>query len=116
MKKKKIIISIIMILLGIVLLIYLINDTQKNNKEENKLIGKWTTDGVTIYTFNEDKTGTLKVSLGEYDFNYKIEEDNKLFIDFKDEKSEDTKYIYSFKDKKLILKSTNGTFNFTKTK
>ena len=55
------------------------------------------------------------MSKGEYKFNYKIE-DNKLYIDFANEKSEDTTYTYSLKKEKLTLKSKNGTFVFKKQK
>ena len=92
------------------MLIYLIRDI--NNKEEtNSIIGEWTTDGVTIYEFNKDNTGKLKVSLGEYDFDYIIKED-KISIDFINEKSEDSEYTYTLNKDKLVLKGKNGTFNF----
>lgn len=115
MKKKKIIISILMILLGVAILVYLINSKKNNTNEIDYIIGEWTTDGVTIYKFNEDTTGSLKVSLGEYDFDYKIE-DNKLYIDFKNEKSEDSEYTYSISKDKLTLKGKNGEFEFKRNK
>lgn len=116
MKKKKIITSIIMILVGVSLLLYLLFGSNGIiNSKKNPLIGTWTTDGVTKYKFNEDNTGALIVSLGEYKFKYTREKD-ELFIDFENEKSEDTKYTYTLKDNKLTLKSVNGTFNFKKEK
>ena len=106
--KKISLIIILIIIIAIILFIIF-------KKDKDKLIGSWTTDGVTIYEFNNDNTGYLKVSLGKHEFTYKIEDD-KLFIDFKNEKSTDSEYTYSFKDGKLILKGRNGTFTFTKNK
>ncbi len=108
-KKTRIIIPIIMILAGIIMLIYLLTNNNSNNEET--LIGEWTTDGVTIYEFYKDNTGKLKTSLSEYDFKYKIEE-NKLSIDFKNEKSEDSEYTYKLTKDKLVLEGKNGKFNF----
>ena len=82
-------------------------------KEKNKFIGTWTTDGVTTYKFNKDKTGVLILPLSEYEFIYSLK-DNTIFIDFDNAKSEDSKYDYSFKDGKLILENENGKFIFTK--
>lgn len=108
--KKKIVISLIIILIVVSLVVLLIS---MNNSPKKKIIGAWTTDGVTTYIFNKDNTGALKVSLSEYSFTYKIDKNN-LYIDFEKEKIEDSEYEYSFDDNKLILKGANGTFTFIK--
>jgi len=106
LKNKNIIILIILF----ILIIFLIKNIFSN---KNKFIGSWTTDGVTIYEFKKDNTGTLKVSLTEYNFDYKVEK-NKIFIDFENEKSHDSEYIYSFQGDKLVLEGANGKFTFIK--
>ena len=109
--KKKIIIMSILVVLGLILLVVLILGIKKPSK--NDLVGTWTTDGVTIYKFNKDKTGELIVSLGSYEFTYKVTE-GTLAIDFKEERLTDSEYTYTFEDNKLILKGDNGTFTFIK--
>ena len=100
-------ISIVLVIIVIVLYLTLIKDKDSNNS----IVGKWTTDGVTVYKFNKDNTGYLIVPLAKYKFNYK-KDDNKLFIDFENKKSKDIEYNYSFKDDKLILSGENGEFIF----
>lgn len=78
-----------------------------------KIVGSWTTDGITVYTFNKDNTGLLSVSLTDYEFTYKIEE-NKLYIDFENERSVDSTYEFNLDGDKLTLKGERGTFLFTK--
>ena len=113
-KKKKTINKLILILcliIAIAIIIILIPKKQKN--ANNKLIGEWTTDGVTKYKFEENNKGYLIVPLSKYKFNYKIEK-NKLYIDFENKKSTDYDYTYSIKNKKLVLKGINGEFVFKK--
>ena len=111
--KKKVRIFIVMFLLLTIAVsssLFLLSKTPKA-----KIVGSWTTDGVTIYKFNRNNTGSLIVSLKEYDFKYKINKDT-LEIDFKNEKSTDSKYTYTFKDKKLLLEGDNGSFTFIRKK
>lgn len=112
-KLIKILSSICLVLLIIIIIIIISLVNRKESKSNNELIGKWTTDGVTIYEFKKDNTGFLIVPLSEYKFNYKIE-GKKLLIDFENEKSIDSKYTYSIKNGKLILKGSNGNFTFKK--
>ena len=115
-KKRKLkiipILTTILIILAIILIIIL-STHKKSTTNKNLLIGSWTTDNITIYKFNENNTGSLKLPLSEYKFTYKTK-DNKLMIDFENEKSEDSTYTYTLKDNKLILKNSNGTFKFKK--
>ena len=101
-------ILIVIVIIAIIILLLGLNKTSKQS-----IIGTWTTDGVTIYKFNKNNTGSLIVSLKEYEFTYKINDDT-LEIDFKNEKSEDSKYKYTFEDNKLILNGDNGKFTFIK--
>ena len=117
-KYKKIIniLTIILIILIVITLCISISIKKKNkNDVKETIIGKWTTDEVTVYQFNKDNTGMLIVPLSEYKFTYKIK-DNKLSIDFQNEKSEDSEYTYSLEKNKLILKGQNGTFTFKRKK
>ena len=110
LKTKKILIFVFILIIIAVALILIFK--QKNNINK-KFVGTWTTDGVTVYEFKKDGTGALKVSLGEYEFEYEIKDD-KLYIDFKSTKAEDSEYTYEFKDGKLILTGKYGVFTFTK--
>lgn len=117
-KKEKKIILFLFFIVVIVLITCLIVFIPKltGNSVGKKLIGTWTTDGITIYEFKTDGIGALKLPLSEYEFSYKIE-GNNLFIDYKNEKSIDSSYEISFENKKLILKGinkTSGTYTFTK--
>lgn len=102
---------IILILIVSLAIVILLLNTKKTPKKS--IVGTWTTDGVTTYKFNNDNTGRLIVSLAEYEFTYKIT-DNKLDIDFKNEKFTDPQYTYYFEDHKLVLNGDNGTFTFIK--
>ncbi|MEE3342926.1 MAG: DUF5640 domain-containing protein [Bacilli bacterium] len=116
-KQKQVKRIIILVLIILIVLSFSIIAILKTKKKENNnpLIGKWTTDNVTVYIFNKDNTGELKVPLSTYKFNYKINKNN-LYIDFANEKSEDTKYTYNFENGRLILESKNGKFIFHKQK
>ena len=109
--KKRIIVPMIIIIIGIiatlVVIIYLKNDMNR------LIIGTWTTPGGTLYTFNKDGAGLMKVPLNEYSFTYKIE-DGKLLIDFKDKNVFDPTYEYSMNKNVLTLKGEKGTFTFRK--
>ena len=91
--KKKITIMFVLILIVLCLIIVLL--LGKKDSPKKSIIGTWTTDGVTIYKFNKDKTGALVVPLHEYKFNYVLKDDT-LSIDFENENSEDTTYTYHF--------------------
>ncbi len=107
--KKNVILCIVLII-GIILVMLGIF---KVINSKNKLIGSWTTDGVTVYEFNKNGKGKLILPLAEYEFNYKTKS-NKLSIDFINDKSEDSDYTYSFKMKKLVLEGEKGVFIFSK--
>ncbi len=110
-KKTKLLLPLCIAVVIIIAIVISIPLFKKITTKKDPIIGSWTTDGVTIYTFNEDNTGVLKVSLSEYEFTYTKDKES-IFIDFKNERSEDVKYTYTLKDDKLVLKSVNGTFNF----
>ena len=112
-KLKKKFLIIVTSLFALVAIISLIMILKKPSAP--KIVGSWTTDGVTIYRFNKDNTGSLIVSLSEYEFTYKID-DNKIYIDFDNERSVDSTYEYTLEKDKLTLKGERGTFVFTKTK
>ena len=115
MKIKKFNLFILLLIIFVVSLFsFIIIFGRKNtieNKYSNKIKGEWTTDGVTVYNFNDDNTGEMILPLSKYKFDYVIKKDT-LFIDFVNKKSEDIKYTYSFEDNKLILESNNGKFVF----
>lgn len=114
--QKKIIRSILIISIVIIILIILKAILFKQ-KDDSKLeiYGTWTTDGVTTYKFNKNKTGALILPLNKYEFTYKIKDDN-LEIDFKSKKAKDAKYKYYFEKKQLVLEGENGKFIFIRKK
>ena len=107
---KKYIISIIIILV-IILSIFIYS--RNNKSQDNRFIGTWISYGGTIYEFNKDNTGIMKLPLSEYKFKYKID-DNILIIDFENENAIDTEYKFSFDNNKLILENENVIFNLSK--
>ena len=109
-KRKLLFLIIIIIIVVAVLFLY-----PKKQDTNNKLLGIWTTDGVTKYKFNDDYTGELILPINKYKFTYELEDD-KLSIDFENEKSEDSKYTYYFETDKLVLEGDNGKFIFKKNK
>ncbi len=87
-----------------------LKEAQTQNKMERSLIGTWTTDGYTIYSFEKNGRGALKLPTEEYPFKYIIHT-NKLYIDFENEKSMDLNYEYSFDENgKLVLKGIKESF------
>ena len=112
-KKKNIKLVFLLLIIFIISLIVFSIIFKKDNKYSDKIFGKWTTDEVTVYKFNDDNTGELILPLSKYKFNYEIKKDS-LFIDFEDSKSEDINYTYTIKDNKLYLKGKNGEFKFKK--
>jgi len=109
-RAKVTIVSIAIIIILVMLLFFLLNRKPKLSKV---LIGSWITPGGTIYIFNKDNTGKMKVPLNDYPFTYKIE-DNKLSIDYEEKSAFDPVYECTIKDDKLIFKGDNGTFTFKK--
>ena len=110
--KKNLVVMVCLLIIVLIGLIFVIKALTRN---KNELVGMWTTDGNTVYQFDEDYTGKLIVPLSEYKFTYKVDGD-KLTIDFENnEKSTDVDCNYSIKDGKLILENFNGnTYTFTR--
>ena len=112
MKLKRKTIIIIGVVIAIIMLVsgYLL----LSNKGKNKIIGFWTIDDYTNYEFLENNKGNLVLPHKTMEFTYKIKDD-KIFIDFKDEKAIDKSYEYNFNGKDLIIKdSNNNVFDLKK--
>lgn len=106
-KKSKMFLSIIIII--ILITIFIINKEKIfMNFGSNKIRGTWTTDGVTIYKFDNNGKGSLITSLSKYDFSYKIN-DNKIYIDFENEKAIDSSFEFSIKEDTLTIKGIDET-------
>lgn len=80
--------------------------TQKA-KKSNDLIGSWSLDDVTIYSFEGNGHGEMNLPLNTYEFSYVAEED-KIKIDFTDDNAEDREYSYMVSGDTLILTDANG--------
>ena len=118
--KKINIILLIIIIIGLVLIVcFLIfapkfKENQEGKKLEKSLVGTWTADSYTIYEFNKNGKGILRIPSDDYSFTY-IVHSNKLYIDFEDEDSIDLNFIFSFEDGDLVLqgiKESSGTYRF----
>lgn len=112
-RKILLVITVILCVLVVIIVGFKANMNKHNiqrakTKEDNTLLGLWTTDGITFYEFKENGNGVLKLPLSEYLFTYKIEE-NKLFIDFESKETRDANYEYFFEKENLILKGIKGT-------
>ena len=108
MKKVKVLrltVAIVLVVISILVIIII-----SNNKLSHKILGAWTTDGVTVYKFEKYKSGVLALPHAEYKFKYKVK-DNILSIDFKDERVTDSSYEISIDGDNLILKNTNKTMD-----
>ena len=113
-KSNKKILLLIIVLIIICGILYIFKDSI--NKGNDELKGIWTTDDVTVYEFNGNGTGTMKLPNSEYSFSY-ILHNNQIYIDFESDKAKDSDYEYSFENDKLILKgikTTTGTYTFTR--
>ena len=110
--KKKALLGIVLLFLIIAAVVIVLLVTKKPDISK-EIVGSWSTPGGTIYTFNKDNTGEMKVPLNKYPFTYKFVEE-KLIIDFKDESAFDPIYEYSIEENVLTLKGENGTFTFDK--
>lgn len=109
-RKIKIVVSVTIILISIILVLLIIFISKENKQEKTALIGTWTTDGITIYEFKSDGTGSLKVPSSEYEFEYKTE-DNRLYINFENKDIKSSYYNYLFENDTLVLYSDNGTID-----
>ena len=114
---KYIVIVIILIIVAIVISIVVKSPKQDFYKRtDDRLISTWTTDGTTVYEFESNGKGTMKLPSTEYKFTYVLNDD-KVYIDFESDKATDSDYEYSFDGDKLILKgikATTGVYTFTK--
>lgn len=111
---KLILIGIVLVIIIIVISGFVKNSGQNSKTVDERLIDTWTTDGVTVYEFDNKGKGAMKLPSAEYKFTYVIN-DNKLYIDFESEKAIDSDYEYSFENDKLILRginATTGTYTF----
>lgn len=103
---------LIFILFIIIIIVAILNFIFIKKDDSNKILGSFAT-GNTVYTFEKNNKGVMKLPLGDYKFTYKIM-DNKLLIDFEDEKAVDPTYEYSLKDNILTIKDNRGTFKLTR--
>ncbi|MBR3249548.1 MAG: hypothetical protein IKF83_02485 [Clostridia bacterium] len=115
--KYIIVIIIILVIVAIAISVMFKSPKKDSSKlTDERLISTWTTDGTTVYEFESNGKGAMKVPSSEYKFTYVIN-DNKIYIDFESDKATDSDYEYSFEGDKLILKgikSTTGEYTFTK--
>lgn len=78
------------------------NINSQNEVNIDVLVGTWKFDGVTRYTFDGKGSGKMVASDSEYEFNYRINDD-ELKIDFISDSAQDSTYEFNIDDKKLTL-------------
>ncbi len=71
------------------------------------LVGTWKLDDVTQYTFDGKGSGKMTASDSEYEFNYKINDD-ELKIDFASDSAKDSTYEFNIDENKLTLTSKDN--------
>lgn len=83
----------------------------------DKLKGTWDLDGVTVYRFDGNGSGSLVLPSNSYPFTYEIKE-NEVVIDFESDAARDSTYSFTVEKGKLTLVGTEGdetkTFELTK--
>lgn len=74
----------------------------------DELKGVWALDQTTVYEFDGNGKGTLRLPLNDYVFTYALDK-NIVSIDFTDEHATDAIYSYSVDDSTLILDNNTGS-------
>lgn len=113
---KTTLIIVLLVIVAVGISVFVKAPKQDNKTVDERLISSWTTDGITVYEFDNKGEGKMKLPSAEYKFTYTVN-NNKLYIDFESDKATDSNYEFSFENDKLILKginSTTGTYTFTK--
>lgn len=77
------------------------------------VLGVWTTDGITIYEFNDDSTGTLKTGAADDSIFYYSVEDGVLYIDFADDSVTDASYNCHIDGNTLYFDNTENQQMYT---
>ncbi|MBQ9611965.1 MAG: hypothetical protein IJV14_05180 [Lachnospiraceae bacterium] len=107
----------ILLLLVIGMIVYMaISVRSGKESEKDILVGTWSSDLVTFYTFDGKGSGSMQTSLSIYDFSYELKE-QAVVIDYEDETVSDAAYSFSLSDDGsiLILTSYDGSiFEMTK--
>ena len=71
-------------------------------KSADDVLGTWTLDGNTNYSFSEGATGAMSTSSVNYEFSYSVSE-SVLYIDFADDNVRDCAYMTYLDDKTSTL-------------
>lgn len=88
-------------------------------KAADPLIGSWQLDAATVYVFEKDGQGSMKLPLSQNPFTYSVEE-NVISIDFEDPAMADRSYTYAIEGDTLTMtvRSLTGdedvTYTFTR--
>ena len=112
---KIMIISIIFIVLIIVSSAVVTNHGEKFNSivKTDELKGQWCVDEVTSFTFDGKGKGILHTDIGEYCFDYVLE-DNAIIMEFNSEEIGNPKYTYEVIDNQLVLNSLDKQYMLVK--
>ena len=86
----------------VLILIVLIVLLFKSCSTDKRIIGTWDYDTVTVYRFDKNGKGALLLPNQSYTFTYSVEED-RLFVDFENERLTDHTYIFTVNGSKLTL-------------
>lgn len=81
--------------------------SSRNEVKVDILVGTWKLDSITQYTFDGKGSGKMTASDSEYEFNYKINDD-ELKIDFISDSAQDSTYEFNIDKNKLTLYSKDN--------
>lgn len=77
-------------------------------KGDPSLTGSWRYGEKTVYTFNSNGTGEMKLQYDAYPFRYQLKED-EILIDYEDKTISDAVYKYQITENTLVLNGGEGT-------
>ena len=79
----------------------------------SEVTGTWTSDNVTVMTFDGEGRGTMHTAVDDYQFAYSAQ-DGKLAIDFDFDGSDDTEFTYSVNGDTLDMKRGTQEYHLKK--
>lgn len=105
-RRRRIIIICALSLVIIGIFIFIIKSVQQKNAKS--LVGNWRYDEFTVYEFEVDGKGCMRLEELSYDYTYTVKKD-KLSLDFKDGSLHDCSYTFSINSNTLTLVGGEGT-------
>ncbi len=116
-RKRKNRTPLLLAVLAFILVVLVVLAVFLSSQDNNPIQGKWDMDGVTVYEFGDSGRGSLILPSAQYDFTYKISDDD-LQILFEYEGAKDAKYSFKVEGDTLTLiggnETTKGTYKLSR--